>query len=331
MEISHESISISQDWDMGTYSSFGDFFFYGRDDGSINRSNLKDFKTEVIASLDAKALAPIGMAADKTIFVADYNGKLVCLNPDGQVRWEKQYPDRIKKQPVTIGDLVLVSVRGRGIDALRQMNGELVWTLPCGKPACSSRPLVVAGDKVYTAGFGEQVVCISASDGKIVWSDSVSSFTHSPLAMEGNTLVAGFDKDYQSGFLKAYDATTGKVLLDFPIRYNGQYPAVIRSGIACFSTNKPSVVALDLAKGSIVWEYDSVDGPIATAPAILAERLLLAGTSGRYFLGLDLSSGEIKLRINSDYGIGQPYCLEGGEEVIFPTGRGDIHRFGIKR
>ena len=131
------------------------------------------------------------------LYVVSSSGKIVCLNVEGKIFWEKDFSQwkgkmmsswGFSESPLVDGDLVLCTpgAQAAAVVALNKMTGEEVWKAAVPeslgsasgkngkglKPGAAYSSIVIsqgAGVKQYVQFLGQGVVGIRASDGKLLW------------------------------------------------------------------------------------------------------------------------------------------------------------------
>jgi outer membrane protein assembly factor BamB len=199
------------------------------------------------------------------------------------------------------------------------------WSVPCG-PGYSGP--TVAGGKVYLTDRiikpeeSERVLCLDASDGKIIWTHTYScpygsmSYPNGPRT----SIVISNGKAYSLGTmgnLFCLDANTGSVLWkrDLNQEYNIRMPAwgiastplivgnkiIIQTG----GSNGATVLALDKNTGKELWR--SMDEEISYAAPILvnqAGKPVVVVWTAESLNGLDPGSGRVFWKIPFRLGMG---------------------------
>ena len=113
--------------------------------------------------------------------------------------------------------------------ALNAATGEQIWhykhkmgpitTYCCGP---NNRGVAAYGDKLYMGTLDAKLVALDAKSGKVMWSEQIAdpekgySETMAPTAVNGKILIGTNGGEYGiRGFVKAYDAESGKLLWTF--------------------------------------------------------------------------------------------------------------------
>ncbi|MBV8425869.1 MAG: PQQ-binding-like beta-propeller repeat protein, partial [Hyphomicrobiales bacterium] len=131
--------------------------------------------------------------------------------------------------PLIINGVMYVTTSFSHVYALNARTGEELWhykhklgpvtTFCCGP---NNRGVAAYGDMVYLATLDSKLVALDAKTGNVVWTADVAdpelgySETMAPTAVNGKILIGTNGGEYGiRGFLRAYDAKTGKLLWNF--------------------------------------------------------------------------------------------------------------------
>ena len=131
--------------------------------------------------------------------------------------------------PIIVNGVMYVTTSFDHVYALNAKTGEQYWhykynmgpitTYCCGP---NNRGVAVYQDKVYLATLDAKLVALDAKTGKELWSQQIAdptlgySETMAPTAVDGKILIGTNGGEYGiRGFVKAYDANTGKLLWTF--------------------------------------------------------------------------------------------------------------------
>jgi alcohol dehydrogenase (cytochrome c) len=137
--------------------------------------------------------------------------------------------ESLETTPIIVNGVMYVTTAFDHVYALDARTGEELWhykqklgpitTYCCGP---NNRGVAVAGDSVYLATLDSKLVALDAKTGKPQWSVDVAdpesgySETMAPTVVNGKVLLGTNGGEYGiRGFMKAFDAKTGKVLWSF--------------------------------------------------------------------------------------------------------------------
>ena len=131
--------------------------------------------------------------------------------------------------PIVVNGVMYVTTSFDHVYALNAKTGEEYWhykhamgpvtTYCCGP---NNRGVAVYDDKVYLATLDSKLVALDAKTGSIVWQTQIAdptlgySETMAPTAVNGKILIGTNGGEYGiRGFVRAYDAKTGKLIWNF--------------------------------------------------------------------------------------------------------------------
>ncbi|MFO1049638.1 MAG: PQQ-binding-like beta-propeller repeat protein [Geminicoccaceae bacterium] len=137
--------------------------------------------------------------------------------------------ESLETTPIVINGVMYVTTAFDHVFALDARTGKQLWsyahemgpitTFCCGP---NNRGVAVYGDMVYLATLDARLVALDAKTGKKVWDVEIAdpelgySETMAPTAVDGKILIGTNGGEYGiRGFVKAYDAKTGKLVWNF--------------------------------------------------------------------------------------------------------------------
>ena len=137
--------------------------------------------------------------------------------------------ESLETTPIVVNGVMYVTTSFDHVYALNARTGEELWhykhkmgpitTYCCGP---NNRGVAVYGDMVYLATLDSKLLALEAKTGKLVWSADIAdpelgySETMAPTAVNGKILIGTNGGEYGiRGFVKAYDAASGKLLWTF--------------------------------------------------------------------------------------------------------------------
>jgi PQQ-dependent dehydrogenase (methanol/ethanol family) len=137
--------------------------------------------------------------------------------------------DSLETSPIVVNGVMFVTTSFDHVYALNAKTGDELWhykhkmgpitTYCCGP---NNRGVAVYGDMVYFATLDAKLVALDAKTGKMAWETEVAdpelgySETMAPTAVNGKILLGTNGGEYGiRGFVKAFDAKTGKLLWTF--------------------------------------------------------------------------------------------------------------------
>ena len=137
--------------------------------------------------------------------------------------------ESMETAPIVVDGVMYVTTSFNHVYALDATTGKEFWhykhklgsvtTYCCGP---NNRGVAVLGDRLYMGTLDSKLVALDARTGKLLWSSQVGdpeagySETMAPVAVNGKVLIGTNGGEYGvRGFLKAFDAQTGKELWSF--------------------------------------------------------------------------------------------------------------------
>jgi outer membrane protein assembly factor BamB len=216
----------------GTPTVYGDLVYVTAGDNTgwaLNKSNGRiEWQTEGARSASNVLGAPAPAITDRLSLFAFGSGEvLATFRQGGLTRWRASVlgkrPGRalasindVTSAPVISGDKVYVGNQSGRLMALNVGSGETIWTAREG----AIGPVFPAGDSVFVLTDLNELVRLSASDGKRVWGTSLPNFVkkrprrqsgvvahHGPIVAGGRVIVASND-----GIIRSFDPTDGTLI-----------------------------------------------------------------------------------------------------------------------
>ncbi len=143
--------------------------------------------------------------------------------------FQTEVKDSLETSPIVVNGVMYVTTSFDHVYALNARTGEELWhykqklgpvsTYCCGP---NNRGVAVYGDMVYLATLDAKLVALNAKTGAQVWSTDVAdpelgySETMAPTVINGKVLLGTNGGEYGiRGFVKAFDAKSGKLLWTF--------------------------------------------------------------------------------------------------------------------
>jgi alcohol dehydrogenase (cytochrome c) len=137
--------------------------------------------------------------------------------------------ESLETSPIVVDGVMYVTTSFSHVYALDAKTGAQLWhynhkmglvtTYCCGP---NNRGVQVLGDMVYVATLDSKLVALKAKTGEVVWSTDIAdpeagySETMAPTVIKDKVLIGTNGGEYGvRGFLKAYDAKTGKLIWTF--------------------------------------------------------------------------------------------------------------------
>jgi PQQ-dependent dehydrogenase (methanol/ethanol family) len=143
--------------------------------------------------------------------------------------FQTEIVESMETTPLVVNGIMYVTTSFSQVYALDAKTGKQIWhykhkmgpitTYCCGP---NNRGVAAHGDKVYLGTLDAKLVALDAKTGKLVWEQQIAdpelgySETMAPTAVNGKILIGTNGGEYGvRGFVKAYDAESGKLLWTF--------------------------------------------------------------------------------------------------------------------
>ena len=143
--------------------------------------------------------------------------------------FQTEVMESMETSPLIVNGVMYATTSFDHVYALNAATGEQIWhykhkmgpitTYCCGP---NNRGVAALGDKVYLGTLDAKLVALDAKSGKVIWETQIAdpelgySETMAPTAVNGKILIGTNGGEYGiRGFVKAFDAETGKLLWTF--------------------------------------------------------------------------------------------------------------------
>jgi len=143
--------------------------------------------------------------------------------------FQTEVKETLETAPIIVNGVMYVTTAFDHVYALDARTGAEIWhykqplgpiTVYCCGP--NNRGVAVDGNMVYLATLDAKLVALDAKTGKVAWQSDIAdpelgySETMAPTAVDGKILIGTNGGEYGiRGFVKAFDAKTGKLLWTF--------------------------------------------------------------------------------------------------------------------
>jgi alcohol dehydrogenase (cytochrome c) len=143
--------------------------------------------------------------------------------------FQTEVKESLETTPIVVDGVMYVTTSFNHVYAINAKTGEQYWhykhkmgpvtTYCCGP---NNRGVAIHKDKVYMGTLDSKLVALDAKTGSLVWQTDIAepelgySETMAPTAVDGKILIGTNGGEYGiRGFVRAYDAETGKMLWNF--------------------------------------------------------------------------------------------------------------------
>jgi outer membrane protein assembly factor BamB len=226
----------------------------------------------------------------------------------GKERWRVSTGAPVRARPIVHGEVVFAASDDGNLYALDARTGAERWKSEIGKAierADFGAPEfrydhqapapTVAGDTVFAASTGGQLVALDLATGKERWRFRAADISTSTPAVRGETVFfASFD-----GHAYAVDARTGE------LRWKHDFGAEVPTSpapcddLVLFGSRSYDLVALRADDGAPAWSYYFWFSWAESSPTV-RDRIAYAGSSdGQLLVALDAKTGKEKWRFDT--------------------------------
>lgn len=238
--------------------------------------------------------APIKMTANR-LYVGCFNGRLYCLDKNGNKKWAFQTHYYIKDAPSIRDSLIALSSRDEGIYLLKDLGDSVrfIWKnrvveygqyVPGSVGRCSP---VMAGNYVFTnsaeAECGHFTRALSLDSGKSTGMSDYSNFNTTGFAVTENGLALSNIQGYTTNPLgKAFGASGGYMRF---LRSNAA-PIIIGNYLVFHSSYYPKGVFLMDPASFVVRDSIKMDAYTVSTSFAAADSVLFFGTYEGVLFGM---------------------------------------------
>lgn len=263
--------------------------------------------------------SPVGDPATGSVYVLGVGGKLISLNREGKVLWERSLGEDFglltthggrTVSPIIDGDLLIISgvtfmwgQHGRGAHrfmAFDKKSGETVWvSAPGGRPYDTTyAPPIIAninGTRLLIQGASDGVAhAIKPQTGEPVWKHEISKRgLNTGVVVHGTTAILTHSEENldssEMGMMVAVDATAIGDIKKEQVKWTlygwqGGFSSPVIDGDRLYHIdNSANIAAFDVKTGKRLWLQNL--GTIQKASPVLADGKLYVGTeNGKFFI-----------------------------------------------
>lgn len=267
------------------------------------------------------------------------DSKIYCLDlASGTELWSFETTSHTESSPTIVDGMLYFGAGDDGVYCLNALTGKVKWQYP--GVHVDSAPLVLDDRVYFGSGYGYNgVLCVSASDGQLVWKRSFRAPVWGALSYSEERLYAAagngdFNVSAQQpyGEIRCLDPATGKDIWQFKGVKDAVHTAVaVRDNHAVFGSRDGACYALNAMTGALLWRVE-VGAPILSSPAIVDNQVLFGANDG-FFRCLRLDDGQEAwsfdttgdmLFIMEDPSIlSSPSVVDGN--IVFGTSTGNVY------
>ena len=200
-------------------------------------------------------------------------------------QFQTEVLESMQTAPIVVDGIMYITTSYNHVYALDATTGKEFWhykhkqgpvtTYCCGP---NNRGVAILGDKLFMGTLDAKLVSLDAKTGAVLWQTQIAdpeegySETMAPVAVNGKILIGTNGGEYGiRGFVKAYDAATGKQLWSFATVPEKGHEGVWAVNDATGRNMKRDIAAekAQFAKGGDF--YKTLGGGVWMAPAVDTE------------------------------------------------------------
>ena len=234
------------------------------------------------------------IAPDGTIYQGTFDGKLVAITPDGQIKWSFKEGLEIKSSPAIADDgTIYFGSRDRKLYAVTP-EGKLKWTFATGAWVDSSPAIAVDGT-IYFGSWDKSFYALNPN-GSLKWVFATSNMVVSSpaIGVDGTIYFGSHDKKFYA--LKPDGMVRWTFLTGGPIISS---PAIASDGTIYFTSTDGNVYALK-PDGTELWRLRK--GGFTESSPVLDEQ-------GNLYLGVNESKASITAAGKNNWDYGAPILI----------------------
>ncbi|MEQ1902599.1 MAG: PQQ-binding-like beta-propeller repeat protein [Pirellulaceae bacterium] len=222
------------------------------------------------------------------IYVGNIDGRFLCLDSGGKLKWEFSAGSEIDGSATFYEDQVLFTSQDAKLYSLRRSTGELAWSIEAGDQLrCAP---VIADGQVFLAGCDALLRGIQLSDQTNTMEVPIDSPTGCTPAISGDVIYFGTE---QAGF-KAVDIRKKELAWSFDdqgrsLAFRGNAATI--ADLVIVGDNARNVWALQADTGEVKWSTP-LRAIVETSPVIVGDFVYVASGDGR-LSALKVQTGEL--------------------------------------
>jgi len=206
--------------------------------------------------------------SDGSILIAGMHGDLVCIGPDGEVKWSVK-ADGLVTSSVTVADSLFLVSAGRTVSARRVADGSVVWS-HLSPGAVRAAPSVSDG-MAFFGSTDSLVYAVTLNEGAMKWFFATrGQVMTSPTVGPDRVYLAANDQ-----LVYALDRTTGRKVWSYNTGAPANTEPTLAGNTLIISTQKGKLLFLNAATGTLEQEFH-LSAPASTAPVVANNRVYVA-------------------------------------------------------
>lgn len=288
-------------------------------------------KLSILWEFKAKnSVEAAAVIADGVVYVGSSDKNLYALDlKTGVERWKTPL-GIITASPGVNGDRVYLGDADGKVYCLDRTNGKLLWTFDDNE---QTGQITAApnfdGDNVLIPTHNSTLYCIDKS-GKKVWDFRIEGPIYGAVAVaDGKTFLAGCDS-----LMHVIDVKTGKSLGNVDLKGQSGSAAAVFGDHLYVGTMSNQVLAIDLKKLRIVWEFEA---PRRKQPfygsAAVDDELVVIGSRDNKVWAIDRKTGKRRWDFLTDHKVDGSAVIVGDRIFVGSYDRKlyELDRTGKKR
>lgn len=310
--------------------------------GAINDSDASNVGDWFFQTNGVVTASPI--IEQDVLYCGSSDGVFYALDAkSGKLLWSYKSVGAIRSEALIKEDALIFNAQSNLV-ALNKTDGTLLWQYPVPVKDSltssfdewdyhASEPILYMGSIYFGDDYGN-VHKVNAQDGTgdILFKTESGAAIHSGITIDNHRLYFG-DWD---GWVYAYDLQKGMRLWSYKCYEDKPYPSygpiitkpIISKGKLYVGARNYDFKVLNIADGSLAWEYNEPTGGwITGTPLIVNDTLYMGGSDHKAMIAFNALSGSVYWECKSNQNIFcEPLYIKG--KIIFVDGDSYNHESG---
>lgn len=282
---------------------------------------------KLLWSFEAESEPTSPVVQGDRVVVATRDGDLIVLDlATGKTIWRGKVEAGFEGAPtLSSTGLVLAADLEGSVHAFAAADGRKVWSRETEGKSEIKASVAIASGVAIVGSYDGTLHALNLADGTRRWTHESAAQIHATCAILNDlAFVAGCD-----GHFRGLDVSTGAVKLD--VRFGGYTAAspALAEGVAVFGTFSNDVVAIDLARKTLIWRYTPKKQFPFYSSAAISGGLAFVGSRDKALHVLDLRTGALQWTFDTQGKIDSSPAIE-GSRVFFGSHDGRIRGIDVK-
>ncbi len=275
------------------------------------------------------AITSSPVIADGLVYFGSDDQAMHCASAaTGEPVWKFATDDLVEAPAIVAEGMVFFGSNDTFFYALDAKTGELRWKAATLDKILGGANLVRVGDKVIVVvgSYDANLYGFDAKTGDKLWVYETDNYVNgTPAIHDGRAIFGGCD-----AILHVVDVTTGKraTAVEIGAECHIAGSAAFVDGRAYFGHYGNQFVCVDVAKGEVVWSYDSPRQAFFSSPAVTADRVVFGGRD-RYLHCARRSDGEPLWKFKTRRKVDSSPVVA-GDAVVFGSGDGRMYILALE-